>query len=110
MTTASNWIVRLSTGCIVVRAWTRAAAIKRAIQEECIRVGGLVLFDRMSAIGKMHVEFESCEPRTWWDAEQGYEIDFDDTLESSGYGEEAVLQAVKSKLNKEDANPCPTKP
>ena len=101
----SNWIVRLSTGCIVVRAWTRAAAIKRAIQEEFIRIGGLVLFDRMSAIGKMHVSFERCEPRTWWDAEEGYEIDFDDTLESGGSSEETPTRRVKSKLNKEDQKP-----
>lgn len=76
---ASNWIIRLSTGVIVVRSYTRAAAIKRAIQEEWIRVGGKLLFDRMGCVGKMHVAFKSCEPRTWWDSQEGYEVDFDDT-------------------------------
>lgn len=94
---ASNWIVRLSTGVIVVRAWTRQAAIKRAIQEEFIRVGGKVLFDRMGVIGKMHVAFESCEPRTWWDAEQGYEIDFDDTDDGES---DAKHDAVGNELKR----------
>ena len=78
---ASNWIVRLSTGTIVVRAWSRSAAIKRAIQEEFIRVGGKALFDRMGVAYRFHVGFESCEPRTSWDQQEGYEIDFDDTVE-----------------------------
>jgi len=81
MTSARNWMVYLSTGVIVVRAWTRPAAIKRAIQEEFIRVGGKVLLDRMGVIGKMHVAFERCQLRTWWEALQGHVIDFDDTLE-----------------------------
>ena len=105
MTIASNWIVRLSTGCIVVRAWSRAAAIKRAIQEEFIRVGGKMLFDRMGLIGKMHVAFESCAPRTWWDAQEGYDIDFDDTLEHApgGRGRAVSGPAEQNRANKGDS-------
>lgn len=70
------WMVYLSTGVIPVRARTRSAAIKRAIQEEWIRVGGLVLFDRMGKIGELLVRFESCRQMDWFDQEQGHVVQF----------------------------------
>lgn len=72
-----KWIVYLSTGVIVVRSHTRAAAIKRAIQEEFIRVGGKLLFDRMGLIGRRDVVFYECRRLTWFDEEMGHVVDFD---------------------------------
>lgn len=77
----ATWMVTLSTGVIVVKAARRCLAIKRAIQEEFIRLGHKFLVEKKWPANRLHVRFEGIRLYTWFDREMGYGIDFDDTME-----------------------------